>query len=112
MHTPSPCWVCRLQHCLERAGVCICRIIFLTGASNNHNDSFPFFLSLFSFCALHRFRRARSALSCYPPWFVPFPLPSFFPALSILLPWGGLGGGGACCWGGGYPPPSYGVRPL
>ena len=25
-------------------GVCICRITFLTGASNNHNDSFPFFL--------------------------------------------------------------------
>ena len=23
------------------AGVCICRIMFLTGASNNHNDSFP-----------------------------------------------------------------------
>ena len=31
MHTPSPCWVCRLQHRLVRAGVCICRIIFLTG---------------------------------------------------------------------------------
>ena len=73
-----------------RAGVCICRIIFLTGASNNHNDSFPFFLSLF-LCALHRFRRARSALSCYPPWFVPFPLPSFFPALSILSALGGIG---------------------
>ena len=80
-----------------RTGVCICRIIFLTGA-NNHKDSFPFFLSLFSFCALHRFRRARSALSCYPPWFVPFPLPCFFPALSILSALGGaLGGGGACC---------------
>ena len=25
--------------------MCICRITFLTGASNNHNDSFPFFLS-------------------------------------------------------------------
>ena len=25
--------------------MCICRIIFLTGASNNHNNSFPFFLS-------------------------------------------------------------------
>ena len=26
--------------------------MFLTGASDNRNDSFPFFLSLFSFCAL------------------------------------------------------------
>ena len=43
--------------------MCICRIIFLKGASNNHNDSFPVFLSLF-FCALHRFRRVRSALPC------------------------------------------------
>ena len=34
------------------AGVCICRIIFLTGASNNHNDYFPFVLSFSSFCAL------------------------------------------------------------
>ena len=68
--------------------MCICRIIFLTGASNNHNDSFPFFVSLFSFCALHRFR---SALSCNPPWFVPFPQPSFFPALSILSALGGIG---------------------
>ena len=41
-----------------RAGVCICRIIFLTGASNNHNYSFPLVLSFSSFCALHRFRRA------------------------------------------------------
>ena len=70
--------------------MCICRI-FLTGACNNHNDSFPFFLSFFSFCALHHFRRARSALSCYPPWFVPFPLPSFFPALSVLSALGGIG---------------------
>ena len=43
-----------------RAGVCVCRIIFLTGASNNHNDSFPFVLDFSSFCALHRFRRGRS----------------------------------------------------
>ena len=71
--------------------MCICKIIFLTGASNNHNDSLPFFLSLFSFCALHRFRRAWSALSYYPPWFFPFPLPSFFPALSILSAPGGIG---------------------
>ena len=27
--------------------MCICSIIFLTGASNNYNDSFLFFLSLF-----------------------------------------------------------------
>ena len=73
MHSPSPCGVCRLQHRLVRAGVCICWIIFLTGASNNHNDSFPFFLSFSSFCALHRFRRARSALSCLPPFVRPFP---------------------------------------
>ena len=31
MHTLSPCRVCQLQHWLVRAGVCICRIIFLTG---------------------------------------------------------------------------------
>ena len=43
-----------------RAGVRICRIIFLTGASNNHNNSFPFVLSISSFCALHQFRRAQS----------------------------------------------------
>ena len=78
--------------------MCICRIIFPTGASHNHNDSFPFFLSFSSFCALHRFRRAQSALSCYPPWFVPFPLPSFFPTLSFLSALGALGGGGACCF--------------
>ena len=41
--------------------MCICRIIFLTGVSNNHNDSFPFSLPFASFCALHCFRRARSA---------------------------------------------------
>ena len=76
--------------------MCICRIIFLTGASNIHNDSFPFFLSLFSFYAPHRFQRARFALSCYPPWSVPFPLPSCFPALSILGALA-LDGGGACC---------------
>ena len=52
MHTPSPSWVCRLQHWLVRAGVCICRIIFLTGASNDHNDSFPFVLSFSSFSTL------------------------------------------------------------
>ena len=77
--------------------MCICWIIFLTGAFNNHNDSFPYFLSFFSFYALHRFRRARSALSCYPPSFVPFPQPSFFPALSILSALWALGGWGACC---------------
>ena len=71
--------------------MCIYRIIFLIGAFNNHNDSFPFFLSLFSFCAPHRFQRARAALSCYSPWFVPFPVPSFFPALSILSALGALG---------------------
>ena len=38
--------------------MCICRIMFLTGASNNYNDSFPVFLSFFSFFAPHRFRRA------------------------------------------------------
>ena len=43
-------------------------------SSNNHNDSFPFVLSSSSFCALHRFRRARSALSCYLPLLVPFPM--------------------------------------
>ena len=71
--------------------VCICTIIFLTEASNNHNDSFPLFLSFFSFCALHRFRRARSDLSCYPPLFIPFPLPNFFPTLSNLSALGGIG---------------------
>ena len=97
--------------------MCICRIIFLTGASNNHNDSFPFFLSFLSFCALHRFRRARSALSCYPPWSVPFPLPSCFPALSILSALGGIGWRGCVLlWGGGVgvvsslPAPSFPLR--
>ena len=88
---PTPALTC--AHC---AGVCICGIIFLTGASNNHNDSFPFVLS-FSFCTLHRFRRARSALSCYLPLFVPFPVPSG--PSRFFLPWGALGGGGACCCG-------------
>ena len=40
---------CRLQHCLVRAGVCICGISFLTGSSNN--DSFPVVFSFDSFCA-------------------------------------------------------------
>ena len=60
-----------------RAGVCICRIMFLTGASNNHHDSFPFVLSFASFCALHHSRRARSALPCYLPLCFPIPLPTF-----------------------------------
>ena len=79
----------------------------MTGACNNHNDAFPFVLSFASFCAVHRFRRARSALSCDLPLFVPLPMPSFLWALPILsalggigwrgsvLPWGrGRGGGG------------------
>ena len=74
-----------------RAGVCICRIIFLTRASNNHNASFPFVLSFSSFCALHRFRRARSALSCYLPLLISFPMPSFLWALPILSALGGIG---------------------
>ena len=88
---PTPALTC------VRTRVYICRIIFLTGASNNDHDSFPFFFSFSSFCALHRFRRARSALSCYLPLFIPFPLPSFFSTLSILSALGALGGGGACC---------------
>ena len=63
---------------LLSAGVRICRIIFLTGASNNHNGSFPFVLSFASFCTLHHFRRAQSALPCYPPLVFPFP-PAHFP---------------------------------
>ena len=77
--------------------MCICRILFLTGASKNHNHSFPFVLSFSSFCALHCFRRARSAVSCYLPLFVPFPMPSLLWALPIFSTLGGLGGGGACC---------------
>ena len=50
----------------------------------------PFCHSFFSFCALHRLRRARPALCCYLPLFVPFPLPGFFPALSILSALGGI----------------------
>ena len=64
---------------------------FLTGASNNHSDSFLCFLSFSSFCALHRFWRARSDLSCYLPLFVPFPRPSFFPILSFVSAQGGIG---------------------
>ena len=105
--------------------MCICRIVFLTGASNNGNDSFPFFLSFFSFCALHRFRRARSALPCYLPLFVPFSMPCFFPALSILSALGGIGwqgcvllqGGGRGGGGGGrvgvgssLPAPSFPLK--
>ena len=58
---------------------------------NNHDDSFPFVLSFSSFCALHRFRRARSALSCYLPLFVPFPMPGVLWALPILSALGGIG---------------------
>ena len=77
----------------------------MIGASNNHNDYFPFVLSFSSFCALHRFRRAQSPLSCYLPLLVPFPLPSFLWALPVLSVLGGtgwwgsvllLGGGGDC----------------
>ena len=71
--------------------MCSCRIIVLTGASNSHNDSFPLVLSFSSFCALHRFRRARSALSCYLPLFVPFPLPNLFSTLSIVFALKGIG---------------------
>ena len=53
----------------------------MTGASNNQKDSFPFFLSFTSFCALHHFRRVWSAPSCYLPWFIPSPLPSSFSSL-------------------------------
>ena len=85
-----------------RAEVCICRIIFLTGASNKHHKSFPFVLSFSSFCALHRFRQARSALPCYLPLFVPFPMPSFLWALPILSALGGIGWpGSVLLWGGG-----------
>ena len=82
MHTPSPRWVCCLQHCLARSGVCICRIIFLTGASNNHNESFPFpfFLSFPSFCALGG--GGPDFASGRPPWQV-----------------------GPCSWGHGPPQP-------
>ena len=68
----------------------ICRIIVLTGAYDNQNDSFSFVLSFSSFCALHRFRRARPALSCSLPLFVPFPMPSSLWA-PILCAVGGIG---------------------
>ena len=57
--------------------MCICGITFLTGASNNHNDSFPFVLSFASFCALHHFWRAWFA-ALLPPLVFPFP-PARFP---------------------------------
>ena len=76
MHTPSPCEGLPTPAQVSD-GVCICRIIFLTEASNNHNDSFPFILCFASFCAVDHFRRARSALPCYLPLCFPLPLSSF-----------------------------------
>ena len=55
---------------LSALGVCICRVPFLTGASLTTTMMLSRFAS---FCALHRFRRAWSALPCR---------------------WGGGGGGG------------------
>ena len=86
-------------------GVCICGIMFLTGASDTHNDSFPLVLSFSSFCALHHFRRPRSALFCYLLLVVPVPLPSFLRALPIHSAPGGHwvsggGGGHSTLWSG------------
>ena len=72
------------------------------------------------------FPRPRSALSCYLPLLVPFPMPSFLWALpirsvlggigwrgSVLLWGGGSGGGGVGGAGGGssHPVPSFPLRP-
>ena len=74
----------------------------MTGASNNHNDSFLLVFSFSSFCALHRFRRARSALSCYLPSLVLFPMPSLLWVLPILCVHEGIGWRGSMLlWGGG-----------
>ena len=69
-------------------------MIFLTGASNNHNDSFPLVLSFSSFCALHGCWRER----CLPCAVIsscsslsPCPVSSG-PSL-FFLSWGALGGG-------------------
>ena len=85
--------MCQLQHCLVRAGVCISRIIFLTGASNNHNDSFP--LS-FPFCLL-LCSAPFSTLPCYLPLCFLLHLSSFPWALHVCP--GVKGGGGLCCCG-------------
>ena len=90
--------------------MCICRIIFLTEASNNHNDSFPFFLSLFSFCALHRFRRGKgrwrkaSVSDCLPAHSDPLWVRPCFGCVVCVCVCGG-GGGGAGAGGGGFSPP-------
>ena len=77
--------------------MCICRIIFPTGASNNHNDSFPFVLAFASFSALHHFWRAWFA-ALLPP--LVFPFPPVSSGLSMfVLSWGVKGGGGTCCCG-------------
>ena len=60
MHPPSPCGgFADSSTDLCALGVCICGMISLTKASNNHHGSFPVVLSFSSFCALHRLRRAR-----------------------------------------------------
>ena len=107
---PTPALTC------ARADVCICRIIFLTGASNNHNDSFPFVISFASLCDLHQFRRATSALPCYLPLCFPIPLPSLLCAPRVRPVLGGKGRRGNVLlwgrgWGEGGLPPSRTRRP-
>ena len=80
------------------AGVCICGITSLTEPSNKHHDAFPLVLSFASFCALHYYWRARSALPCYPPPPLVFPCPpspgsSGLPTL-VLSRGASRGGGG------------------
>ena len=94
-------WCVHLQDDLPDGG-------FLTTAM------IPFALSFASFCALHQFRRARSALPRYLPLCSPFPLPCLLWALPVrpvlggnVLLWGGGGRGarGSLC-----PVPSFPLR--
>ena len=58
-----------------------------------------FVLSFASFCTLHQFRRARSALPCYLPLCFPIPLHISSGLPMFVLPWGVRGGGRTCCCG-------------
>ena len=115
---PTPALTC-VRRCVHLQDCFPDKIVFLTGASNNHNDSLPFVVSFTSRCALHHFRRARSGLPCYLPFCFPFPLPSFLRALSVHPVLGGqraagervaVGRGKGKGRGSSHPVPSFPLR--